>query len=65
MRAVRKLCFYAARDFFLPEPTFSADSLTVSVQPPYAIACIYICAHVTDPIDHVRVRWIMETQHVP
>ena len=30
---------------FLPESTFSADSLTVSVQPPCAIACINSCAH--------------------
>ena len=28
---------------FLPESTFSADSLTVSVQPPCAIVCIEIC----------------------
>ena len=30
---------------FLPEPTFSADSLTVSIQPSCATACINICAH--------------------
>ena len=30
--------------------------------PPRAIACINICAHVKDPVDHVRVRWIMETK---
>ena len=28
---------------------------------PCAIACIYICAHVKDPVVHVRVWWIMET----
>ena len=28
---------------------------------PCAIACIYICAQVTDPVVRVRVRWIMET----
>ena len=38
----------AARDFS-PGVRFSADSLTVSVQPSCAIACINICAHVTDP----------------
>ena len=27
----------------------SADSLTVSVQPPCAMACLNICAHVNDP----------------
>ena len=35
----------AARDF-LSESAFSADSLKVSVQPPYATACIKICVHV-------------------
>ena len=34
--------------------------------PPSAIACIYdICAHVKDPVVHVRVRWIMETVKHP
>ena len=46
---------------FLPESTCSADSLTVSVHPPYAIACINICAHVKNPVVHVRFRRIMET----
>ena len=35
---------------------------------PCAIASIYICAHVKDPVVHVRVCWIMETlntQHAP
>ena len=36
----------AARDFFLPESTFSADSLLLSVLPPCAIACFNICARV-------------------
>ena len=39
----------AAKDFFLPESTSSADSLTVSVQPPCAIECINICVHVKNP----------------
>ena len=33
--------------------------------PPHAIACIHICAHVKDPVVHVRVRWIMETLKYP
>ena len=37
----------AARDFFLLQSIFSADSLT--------------CVHVKDPVVHVRVQWIMET----
>ena len=41
----------AARDFsFRSESTFSADSSAVSVHRPCAIACIYICAHVKDPV---------------
>ena len=27
----------------------------------WAIACINICAHVKDPVVHVRAKWIMET----
>ena len=34
---------------FLPESTFSADSLTGSVQLPCAIACINVRAHVKIP----------------
>ena len=32
----------AASFFSLPESTFSADSLTVSVQPPFAITCNHL-----------------------
>ena len=46
---------------FLPESTFSADSLTCVRTPSCAITCIYMCAHVKDPVVHVRVRWIMKT----
>ena len=49
---------------FLPESTFSADSYGVRT-PPCAIACTYICAHVKDPVVHVKVRWIMETLKHP
>ena len=47
---------------FLPESTFGADSLTVSVHPVRvsAIACINSYAHVKDPVVHFRFRWIME-----
>ena len=34
----------------LPESTFGAVTLTVSVQPVCAIACINICAHVKDAV---------------
>ena len=52
------------KGFFLPESTFSALSYGVRT-PPCVIACIYICAHVKDPVVHVRVRWIMETLKHP
>ena len=32
---------------------------------PCAIARLYICAHVEDPVVHVRVRWIMGTLKHP
>ena len=33
--------------------------------PPCAITCIYIYAHVKDPVVHVRVRWTMGTLKHP
>ena len=54
----------AARDFS-PIVKFQCR-LSYGVRtPPCAIACIYICAHVKDPVVHVRVRWIMETLKHP
>ena len=50
----------AARDFS-PRVNFQRR-LSYGVRtPPCAIACIYICAHVKDPVVYVDVRWIMET----
>ena len=53
---------------FSPRVNFQCR-LSYSVRTtPCAIACIYLCAHVKDPLVHVRVRWIMETlktQHAP
>ena len=49
----------------LPESTFNANSLTCACTPPCAIACINICAHIKDPIVHVRVQWIMQTLKHP
>ena len=50
----------AARDF-LPRVNFQCR-LSYGVRtPPCAIACINICAHVHDPVVHVRVRWIVAT----
>ena len=54
----------AARDFS-PRVNFQCR-LSYGVRtPPCAIACIYIYAHVKDPVVHVRVRWIMETLNYP
>ena len=50
----------AARDFS-PRVNFQCR-LSYGVRtPPCATACINICAHVKNPVVHVRVRWIMET----
>ena len=55
----------AARDF--SPGRFSVQTLLrVSVHPRVQlIVCIKICAHVKDPVVHVRVRWIMETLNHP
>ena len=54
----------AAREI-LPRVHFQRR-LSCSVHtPPSAIACIYICVRVKDPVVHVRVRWIMETLKHP
>ena len=45
---------------FFSKPTFSANSLTCVRTPLWAIACIYICAYIKDPVVHVKVRWIMK-----
>ena len=54
----------AARDF---SPTVNFQCrLSYDVRtPPCATACINICAHVKDPVVHVRLRWIMETLKHP
>ena len=33
--------------------------------PPCAIACINVCAHVKDPVVHVRGWWVIETLNHP
>ena len=54
---------------FLPTISFQCGLSCGVRTPSCAIACFIICAHVKDPIVHVRVRWIMtthaHTQHVP
>ena len=53
------------KGFFCPESAFSADSLTRVRTHPCAMARINICAHVKNPVVHVRVLWIMARQTYP
>ena len=50
--------------FFLPV-NFQCRLSYVCPHTPCAIVCINICAHVKDPVVHVRVRWNMETLKHP
>ena len=54
---VRFLC--AARDFS-PRVSFQCRLSSGVRTSPCAIACIYICAHVRDPVVHTRIRWIIK-----
>ena len=49
----------AARDFS-PRVSFQCRLSSGVRTSPCAIACIYICAHVRDPVVHARVRWIIK-----
>ena len=56
----------AATDFFSPKSQLSVQTLLrCPYTPRMQIACINICAHVKDPVVHVRVRWNMETLKHP
>ena len=50
----------AARDIS-PRVNFQCRLSYCVRTPPCAIACIYICAHIKDPVVHIRVHWIMKT----
>ena len=50
----------SGRDFFPRVNSQSGVSYSVSVSL-CASTCIEICAHVKDPVVHIRVQWIMET----
>ena len=54
----------AARDFSLRVNFQCRLSYGVRI-PLCAIACMYICAQVKDPVVHVRIQWIMETLKHP
>ena len=61
----RKVRFSGAGRDFSPRVNCQC-TLSYGVRnPPCAIACIYLCAHVKDSVVHVRVRWIMETVKHP
>ena len=54
-----------SKGFFPPRVNFQCR-LSYGVRtPPCKIACIYICAHVKDPVVYVRVRQIMRTLKHP
>ena len=52
--------FPIAARHFSPRVKFQCRLSYSVCTPPCAIACINICVHVTDPVVHVRVQWIME-----
>ena len=54
----------AERDL-CPRVNFQCRLSSCVRTPPCAIACINTCVHVKDPVVHVRVRWILETQTHP
>ena len=51
--------------FFFPRLNFQCRLSYSFRTHPLTIACVYICAHVKDPVVHVRVRWIMKTSKHP
>ena len=58
---LRQVRFLGAARDFSPRVHFRCR-LSYGVRTlPCAIACFKLCAHVKDLVDHVRVRWIMET----
>ena len=48
---------------FLPKSASSADAVTVSVQPPCAVVCINICAHVQNPKHWQPQHWLDTGKH--
>ena len=54
-----------SKGFFFPRGNFQCRLSHDVCTPMCATACINICAHVKDPVVHVRVRWIMETLKHP
>ena len=61
----RFLCVSASPPSPPPTPAPHPTHTHTHTHTPCRIACIYICAHVTDPKVHIRVRWIMETLKHP
>ena len=57
--------FPGAARKFSPRVNFQCRLSNGVHTPPCAIACINICAHMTDPVVHVRVQWIVETLKQP
>ena len=57
--------FPGAARAFSPRVNFQCRLFCGVRTPPCAIAFTNICAHVKDPVVHVRVQWIMETLKHP
>ena len=63
--SLNRLTGSVRQGIFLPESKFQCGLSFGVPKPRSEIACIYICAHVKDPVVHVGVRWIMETLKHP
>ena len=58
---LRQVQFTGAAKDFSPRVNFQCRLSYDVCMPLCAIAWINICAHIKDPVVHVRVWWIMET----
>ena len=56
---------WCSKGFFFPRVHFQCRLSFGVPTSPCEITCIDICAHVKDPVVHVRVWWIMATQTYP
>ena len=63
--ALTQVRYPGAANDFSPRLNFQCRLSHGVRTPPCAIACVNICAHVKDPVVHVRVRCIMETLKHP
>ena len=62
VKPLTQVRFPGATRVFSPRVNFHCRYCYACPYTPCAIACINICAHVKDPVVHVRIRWIMDTE---